>query len=278
MPKFFKTMLKIFLYTAAIFPKNYNFLSKLYYFLYVTIVGISVLGSTFPLLHFDNSKHKLEVIATFVPQISNLWFFMYFYHKRKQVLSVVTNLTRNHFNASEVLIITEKFFKTKFLTCFGIHLLWASCFVTATTLYVLSDNPISDKYSVMIPFWFSCGEGNVDTIFARFCWRIDTYNELWLANAFLSTSVTLEYIIYCTAPIFYSILIANVWKHLDKLKIATKLLIENMNKSTRQVQQFKNDLISRHWAEKYENNIYEEFCEIIKYQQFLRRLVGIFFG
>lgn len=270
MPKFFKSTLNMFLYSIAIFPKNYQLLGNIYYFVFVTITSISVLGSIIPVILLSDGKQRLEALSAIVPQLTDLWTFMYFHYKRKDVLKVIENLSRNHSNAGEVLVATEKFFRIKFLVCVIIHTIWASTFIVAAILYMLSDRPISEKYSLMIPYWYSCGDANTKTIFNRMCWKIDTKTELWLANAFSMLSVNFEYVVYSTPPIFYSILMANVWKHLDSFKSAMTELIEKMNVNTRLVQNFKIKTTAR-TIDRHNELIYRDFREIVKYQQFVRR-------
>lgn len=265
MSQFFKVMLKVFLITVGIFRTEFKKLSALYYLFYALVTSISTLGSVLPILINKDAKIKLESICDVVPQVTDLWIFMYFHYKRDNVMKVIANLTRGHSNSLRVLKMTEKFFKIKFLTCFVVHSTWASLFFVTTIIYLLSNKPISAKSSLMIPYWFSCGDADADTFLKKFCWNVDSPGELWLANICMTTGAFLEYTVYCTSPIFYSILVANVWKHLNVLKSDIRSMVAKMRKNSQRV-----DKITRTTG-KYQEAIKSEFHEIIKYQQFLRR-------
>lgn len=261
--KWLDIMLTVFLISVGIFEKGQKY-EKIYLCWYMITCITAIFGSLMSLYTLTEDIYKVQTFSTTLPQICILISFVYFHSRRDDILNLIDTLkTNSHNDGTKIIKVTENYIKIRFTVWFVAHLVFASSYVTPSAYVIFTEEVITER-SYVIPFWFHCGSLQNRTFARYLCWEVESRGELLLNNGIQTMVVAICYYVYCTPVIIYTIVMANIWIHLQELK-------SRIRRFAITADEFASNGTRGERMRRRESARVEEFYEIIKYQQFLRK-------
>lgn len=263
------TAVKVSLYAIGVF-ENENYRSA-YFIVHVSLTVFLILGTIIGSFTNHNLFDRIEILSISVSLTTTLALFLEAFASRKNIMKLLVVLKKEKQYTELIIHQTDVIVREKGIKIAILLLLLAALSIAPPIFFSLYDTTITDKYSLVLPFWYSCGDSENHIIFQVFCTKVNTKVELMISNMIQLSIGTMTYV-PCIAPmLLYSVTIIELLMQVKIFKCQTQQLtvLMNMYEAVRQ----SGTISDRQEMEKslYEELIEQDFLEIIKYLQYLKR-------
>ncbi|KAL6998583.1 hypothetical protein U1Q18_051151 [Sarracenia purpurea var. burkii] len=225
-------------------------------------------GSTVGFLNNKNPADKLEALCSVQPQLNCIAIFIVLKLSSSKILNVLAKLEgKQQDNIDNVRSQSDVFVKKKLIWCFIVIGVQGVGFTLSSIFSTILTNGISDQYSLVIPFWFSCGYHNSTEIFQYVCWKTTTKRELFWKNVVQVMTSGSVIIIFLTTFALYGVMVGELVTHFEKIKEKVNDFVKEANVIDEIYRKSKST--TKRKLEIYEEKLYHKFLQIIQYQRFL---------
>lgn len=223
----------------------------------------------------NGAVEKIEVLSLFIPQINIYLAFLCMFNSKKLLVRLLKRIESNEFG-DYVISQTDITITTKIIQWIMLMIAGPIFVAILSIIYVLLPHvPISDRNSLMMPYWFSCRNENSkkEGFLTSLCYSVNTKSELMVLNTILFLACTSFIIYYASLYFVYILLIVELIKLMEIFKIKLSRLIANMNSCRKVKVKDRDSYRNKKKIEQFNILVREEFVDIVKYQQFLQRFV-----
>lgn len=261
-PKVITKIVRLSLYSLGIL-KNQQ-LETAYSITTTIAMTLSILGSVIGFLTCHETAERLEALSAISPQVATLLIFINLFTSRSNLLALLHKIKENEEHTDDVINATEVIIKKKLIRFLILLCVLSICFATPTVFASFHEDKITQKNSFAIPFWYSCGNRDINSVLMSLCWDVNSKKELFLANMLLGAVLGYLYLINCATFSLYSVIVGELMMHAECLRNKVNVFISNTDDL---------DFLSYSGNRRIQRDrrMYEEFVKIIKYQQFIRR-------
>lgn len=234
---------------------------------------IFITGSTVGIIKCPGISDKLLVLSITTSQISALCIYLDVFSKKKKLMALLTKMKTYGAPPAYILSKAEIIMRKELLKYILGMAASALSSTVPSTLDSLQDKPITSKYSLIVPYWFSCDDYNRTNVLLRtfFCIRVQTRIQLLLNNSLQASMGLSMYMIACAGVILYSVIVYELLVHVDIFKSMVRNLSDIMNQYNEKKGKWAGRTYHLKANASYERTINDEFVAVIKYQQFLKR-------
>lgn len=261
---FVSRAVRISLYCLGLFD-NHKY-GTVYFTIILTLCSISILGSIIGFLNSTGAANRLESLTSLFPQLNTVLLFLSVNLSKKNLLRLLTNLKQFSIN-DNLLEQSNQYTKKELIWRITTLAIQCICFAAPSLCAPFMEGEISDKYSLVIPFWYSCGESDLNRG-SPFCWRITSKKELFVANMIQGMLAAVQMTIYVTSFVLYGVIVGELVVHFRSIKS----LVSRFNEKNEVDLVFAKRMPLVKLQRRRESN-YRNLLEIIKYQRFLHEYV-----
>lgn len=218
--------------------------------------------------------NKLTTFSATSAMIAMNLIFVDIFAKRGNVIKLLANLKESKKYRNYILCYANITMKRRIIWYIVAMMLLALISILPVIYDYLQGSSISDKYSLLIPFWYSCGDNyHTKSFISKIgCFRVQTKIALLISNAVQGCLATIMYLIPCSTIIIYSVLVNELLAHVHMFKSSVRSLNASMNQFDTESRKWDfstlRTTLNKHQHEQY---VWEQFIQIIKYQQFIKR-------
>lgn len=269
--KIFNYFINLFLLTMGV-TENTNFekFQVPFFTVYFSLIVINTFGMIVGLATTSDVIERAIQFSQITTQLNCIFMMLYFKSSMKPVRKLISKLRQNRTRWLEAEQVMEQFMRTFVLKVFVAY--YVAIFVIVTPLFVaqLRTSEISEKYSYVTPFWYSCGTIE-DSIFRIFCRKVETGFELLLSN------IAQAFMYYCTLHalimllLFYTVLTNNVRIHAELLTERSKDMAKETDRFNKLVLELEGD--QDRFKESrmiFDKMLLKKLDDMLKHQQFIR--------
>ncbi|XP_065224387.1 uncharacterized protein LOC135848412 [Planococcus citri] len=267
--KIFDHFIDLFLLTMGVLENpEYKKFGIPFFIVYFGFIIVDTFGMMVGVATTDDLIRIAIQFGQLTTQLNCIAMMTYYKISMTLVLELIAKLRENSSKWLEAEPIMEQFMRSVILKVFiGYYV--AIIFTVAPVLAgQFNSVEVSEKYSYVTPFWYSCGTLE-HSVFRHVCWNVETHFELFWSN------IAQAFLYYCTLHalimllLFYTILTFNVKIHAqvltkksEQLANDTYLFIElNSRNSGDNFVRMRNE---------FDRDILLKFLELLKHQQFIR--------
>ncbi|XP_065222508.1 uncharacterized protein LOC135847051 [Planococcus citri] len=254
----------ILLRPLKIYENTFNY--AIYSTIFILFSAFSILGNIIGFLNVTGTVDKLEALVAITSQLNGVLLYLGVHRYRKQILQLFIKLEEKQPNTDAIPNRTEVFVKIK-LIWFSVALgISTTLFVASSLITYFMEDKISDKHSLLIPFWFSCGDPNFNRVL---CWETSTKDDLLAKNIILFGVVNTQIFAYISSFVSFGINVGQLEMHLQNIEKRVDRLNSEADEAETAINGAEKLGIELSEIHVDEDDFHRQFLEIIKYQQFL---------